>query len=71
VVLLHPTEQQLHFIIATLMELTHYAKAEATHRMWEAVHFGRSEVLITHLERGELYQEQFAARGLPVMLEPA
>ena len=33
--------------------------------MWEAYHLGRSVVVATHLERAELYVEQFAERGLP------
>jgi hypothetical protein len=39
--------------------------------MWEAYHLGRSVVIATHLERAELYVEQFAERGLPASLEPA
>ena len=31
---------------------------------------GRAVVLVTHLERAELYVEQFAARGLPATIEP-
>ena len=31
---------------------------------------GRSVVLVTHLERAELYAEQFADRGLRVCIEP-
>jgi ATP-dependent Clp protease adapter protein ClpS len=39
--------------------------------MWEAHHRGRSLVLVTHLERAELFVEQFADRGLPASIEPA
>jgi hypoxanthine-guanine phosphoribosyltransferase len=33
-------------------------------------HRGRSLVLVTHLERAELYVEQFADRGLFATIEP-
>ena len=55
----------------TLRELTHYGEAEAMSRMWQAHHAGRALVLETHLERAELYVEQFAAKGLRASLEPA
>ena len=57
------------FIVNTIMELTRLCMAEATHKMWEAHHSGRSQVLVTHRERGELYVEQFALKGLTVSLE--
>lgn len=58
-------------VVRTIMDLTHFCQAEATHRMWEAHHSGRSQLLVTHGERAELYVEQFAQRGLRVTLEPA
>jgi ATP-dependent Clp protease adaptor protein ClpS len=58
------------FVIRAVMELTRFCKEEATNRMWEAYHLGRSVIVATHLERAELYVEQFAERGLPVSLEP-
>jgi len=60
----------LMFVVRTVMELTRLCRAEATHRMWEAHHSGRSVLLITYRERAELYQEQFASRGLTVSVEP-
>ena len=39
-------------------------------RMWDTHHVGRAVVLTTHLERAELYVEQFADRGLEATLEP-
>ena len=53
-----------------VMELTHFGTAEAEFRMWEAYHLGRSLVVVTHLERAELFVEQFADRGLPATIEP-
>ncbi len=61
--------RDLVFVIRTIMELTHYCRAEATHKMWEAYHDGHSQLLVTHKERAELYVEQFADRGLAVTLE--
>jgi ATP-dependent Clp protease adaptor protein ClpS len=70
-VLLHRSpDKDLMFIVRTVMELTHYCKEEATHRMWESYHRGSSQILVTHQERAELYVEQFTDRGLMVSLEP-
>jgi ATP-dependent Clp protease adapter protein ClpS len=63
-------DKELMFVVRAVMELTHFGNAEAEFRMWEAYHRGRSVVLVTHLERAELYAEQFADRGLAVSLEP-
>jgi ATP-dependent Clp protease adaptor protein ClpS len=71
VVLLHSAIIDLMFIVRTVMELTRLCRAEATHKMWEAHHCGRSVLLVTYKERAELYQEQFAGRGLSVSVEPA
>jgi ATP-dependent Clp protease adapter protein ClpS len=59
------------FIVRTIMELMRFCRAEATHKMWEAHHCGRSQLLVTHRERAELYVEQFAGKGLTVTVEPA
>ncbi len=70
-VILHRTlDKDLMFIVKTLMELTRYGRAEATYRMWRSYHWGESQILLTHFERGELYVEQFADRGLIVSLQP-
>jgi ATP-dependent Clp protease adaptor protein ClpS len=58
-------------IYAAVKQLTHYAEHEARTRMWEVEQDGRSVVLKTHLERAELYAEQFAELGLSVSVEPA
>ena len=71
VVLKENAAADMMFIVRTIMELTRFCRAEATHKMWEAHHCGRSLLLITHKERAELYVEQFAARGLTVIIEPA
>ncbi len=71
VVLHKATSTDLMFVARVVMELTRFGSAEAEYRMWEAHHRGRSLVLVTHLERAELFVEQFADRGLPVSIEPA
>ncbi len=63
--------QSLLFVIKTVMELTRFCREEAANRMWQAHHVGQSVVLAAHLERAELYAEQFAERGLAVTVEPA
>jgi ATP-dependent Clp protease adaptor protein ClpS len=60
----------LMFVIRSVMELMRFPRAEATHKMWEAHHDGRSILLTTWLERAELYVEQFASRGLDTSIEP-
>jgi len=69
-VLLHNPDCDLMHVVRTVMELTRFCRAEATHKMWEAHHNGRSIILLTWLERAELYVEQFAVRGLQVAVEP-
>ena len=70
VVLLQTGLNDLMFVVRCVMELMRYPRAEATHKMWETHHCGRSVLLTTYLERAELFVEQFAERGLSVTLEP-
>jgi len=63
-------DKELMFVARAVMELTRFGSAEAEYRMWEAHHRGRSVVLVTHLERAELFVEQFADRGLAASIEP-
>ena len=70
VVLLQSAIDDLMFIVRSVMEVTRFPRAEATHKMWEAHHCGRSVLLTTYLERAELYVEQFAGKGLSVTIEP-
>jgi ATP-dependent Clp protease adapter protein ClpS len=57
-------------VVRTVMELTHLGRAEANHKMWQAYHGGRSQLLVSSRERAELYVEQFAERGVTVAIEP-
>lgn len=71
VILHHDAARDLMFIVRTVMELTRFCREEATHKMWEAHHHGRSQLLVTYKERAELFVEQFAGKGLTVSIEPA
>jgi ATP-dependent Clp protease adaptor protein ClpS len=70
VVLHRASDKELMFVARVVMELTHFGTAEAEFRMWETHHRGRSLVVVTHLERAELFVEQFADRGLAATIEP-
>jgi ATP-dependent Clp protease adapter protein ClpS len=71
-VLLHyDAASDLMVIVYAVMDVTRFGRAEATHRMWQACHNGRSLLLTTYKERAELYVEQFAGKGLTVSIEPA
>ena len=71
VILLRDIGSDLMFVVRSVMELTRFPRAEATHKMWEAHHTGRSVLFTTYRERAELYVEQFAEKGLTVAIEPA
>jgi ATP-dependent Clp protease adapter protein ClpS len=68
-VLHYEPQHELMFVVRTIMELTRFCRAEATHQMWQAYHSGRSELMTMHRERAELLVECFAERGLRVTLE--
>ena len=63
VVLVFNPELDLMHVIRSLMQLTRFPREEATHKMWEAHHSGRSVLLTTYLERAELYAVQFQSAG--------
>jgi ATP-dependent Clp protease adaptor protein ClpS len=71
VILHYDAAKDLMFIVRTVMELTRFCRAEATHKMWQAHHFGQALLLTTYKERAELYVEQFASKSLTVTIEPA
>jgi ATP-dependent Clp protease adaptor protein ClpS len=70
-VVLHQDDNELMFVVRCVMELTRFPRAEATHRMWEAVHCGRSVLLTTYLERAELFVVLFTDKGMKVTAERA
>lgn len=70
-VLLHnDDENDMAYVIDTLMMLTPLREAAATTVTLTAHVRGLSLVLATHKERAELYQQQFTSRGLTVTIEP-
>jgi ATP-dependent Clp protease adaptor protein ClpS len=71
VLLLRDASLDLMFVVRTVMQLTRLCRAEATNKMWEAVHHGQSVLLVTYRERAELFVEQFNSTGLTTRLEPA
>lgn len=70
VILLHKAFNDLMFVVRSVMELTRFPRAEATHKMWQAHHLGQSVLLVTYRERAELLVELFAGKGLTVTIEP-
>lgn len=70
-VVLHRDDNDLMFVVRSVMELLRFPRAEATHKMWEAVHRGSSVLLTTYLERAELYAQEFGEKGMKVSVEPS
>jgi ATP-dependent Clp protease adaptor protein ClpS len=59
------------FVMQTLMELTPLNQTDASDITELAQKQGVAQVLVTHKERAELYQEQFQSKNLTVTIEPA
>ncbi len=71
-VLLHnDAHNDMMFVVRSIVELTPLNAPLARDVMLTAHEAGVAQVLITHKERAELYQEQFASKGLVVTIEPA
>ena len=69
-VLLHNDDvNEVLFVVETIVELTPLSQPAATQRVIEAHHSGVSLLLTTHLERAELYKDQFTSKGLTVTIE--
>lgn len=58
------------YVILTILELTPLNEQDAIERTLEAHETGTSLLLVTSMERAELYVEQFASRSLTVTAEP-
>lgn len=71
-VLLHNDDHNdmLH-VVRTLVELTPLNKTRAVEVTLEAHTRGVALVVVTHKERAELYQQQFASKSLTATIEPA
>ena len=71
-VLLHnDDDNEMGFVVETIVMLTPLKELDALRRMKEAHESGVALLLVTHKERAELYQDQFDSRGLTVTIEPA
>ena len=71
-VVLHDDERvDMTHVVRSIVELTPLSAPLARDIMLSAHEHGSAPVLVTHLERAELYQELFAGKGLTVTVEPA
>ncbi len=70
-VLLHNDEvNTMEHVILTIMKLMGSPVEDAVEKTIEAHNTGVALLLVTHKERAELYQEQFATFKLTVTIEP-
>ncbi len=71
-VLLHNDDvNTFEHVIASILHITTLTTEEAVLRAIEAHEAGLALLVVTHLERAELYQEQFTSTGLTVTIEAA
>lgn len=71
-VLLHNDDvNTFEHVIASILKLTTLETEQAILRTLEAHETGVALLLVTHLERAELYQEQFATFQITITIEPA
>ena len=61
----------MNFVVETIVMLTPLNETDAVQRMLEAHQSGLTLLLTTYHERAELYQQQFASKGLTVTIEAA
>jgi ATP-dependent Clp protease adaptor protein ClpS len=70
-VLLHNDDNNdMVFVVMTIVELTPLSQLDAKNRMLEAHKNGVALLLTTHKELAELYKDQFQSKGLSVTIEP-
>ena len=71
-VLLHNDDvSELMAVVRSIVEIVSLATEQAFRVVAEAEQTGVSLVVVTHLERAELYQEQLQSKGLTVTIEKA
>ena len=71
-VLLHnDDENDMVYVVETIVMLTPLPTQDAVERMLEAHHAGVALLVNTHREHAELLEEQFTSRGLTVTIEPS
>ncbi len=70
-VLLHnDDENDIEFVVRTIIELAALRVQEALSVTMEAHKKGLGLICTTHRERAELFREQFSSKGLTVTIEP-
>ena len=70
-VLLHNDDvNSVDHVVRSIFRLTPLQEGEAVEKTLEAHQTGVALLLVTHKERAELYQEQFASLSLTVTVEP-
>jgi ATP-dependent Clp protease adaptor protein ClpS len=70
-VLLHNDDvNEMEYVVKTIMSLTTIEEGIALKKALEAHEAGQSLLLTTHLERAELFQQQFQSANLTVTIEP-
>jgi ATP-dependent Clp protease adaptor protein ClpS len=70
-VLLHNDDvNEFLYVTAMVLKLTPLSREEAVQRTLEAHETGVALLMVTHKERAELVQEQFASCKLTVTIEP-
>jgi ATP-dependent Clp protease adaptor protein ClpS len=70
-VLLHNDDKNtMDHVVRSILGLTTLREEDAVQRTIEAHKTGVALLLVTHKERAELYQEQFASFSLTVTIEP-
>lgn len=70
-VLLHNDDvNEMGYVVQAITMLTPLGRQDAVRCMFEAHLTGVTQLLVTHKERAELYQEQFQSKSLTVTIEP-
>ena len=70
-ILLHNANNDMSYVVETIVALTRLTRHDAEVRMLEAHNKGLSLLLTTRREHAELLDEQFQSKRLKVTIEPA
>ncbi|HZW07162.1 MAG TPA: ATP-dependent Clp protease adaptor ClpS [Phycisphaerales bacterium] len=70
-VLLHNDDNEMLYVVQTIVEIVHIPAKRAFTVMAEAHQTGVALVTVTHLELAELYRDQFQSKGLTSTIEKA
>jgi ATP-dependent Clp protease adapter protein ClpS len=70
VILHNDAVNDMNHVVMSILKITPLSLAVAEEKMYEAHRKNAAVLLVTHLERAELYQEQFRTFNLTVTIEP-